>query len=278
MLIGWQVAETEDRMEKKRRPKCYARDAKAQGFEGINMHDARKVPERPRSTGPALWLIRNDASARRLRLTEGTLRTTIGFDTIISRHVDEIRLSDAIRFEVLAPYSRSTPRLSMIIFGLSLGMILGSQFQPGDALVLAIMTVTFSLVATVVGRQTTASQRIARIEMLDGRAYTVAYQIEDESDIRRLFGDGRWVDANMTQASTPLRPEEERLAEKMRYGTLLMAGSLSIIVLMMVITDGSGLSDSVTIPVNIVYLAVLGFSLMFSAIAWYKMTRAGMRK
>lgn len=244
----------------------------------MNMQDAKKVPARPKDTGPPMWLVRNDASARRMRLVEGTLRTTVGLDTVINRHVEEIRIADVLRVEVLAPYSAQSPRLALIIFGLSLGMILGSQFHPAAAIVLALMTVTFSVVATVVGRATSASQKLARIELRDGTTYMIAYPVEDEGDVRRLFGEERWHDSNVIKASVALRPDEERLSERMRYGSLLMAGSACVIVLMMSISDGTGLSEAVTIPVNILYLSVLAISLMFSAVAWYKMTRAGMRK
>lgn len=242
------------------------------------MANGEKVPERPQSTGPAIWLIRNDASARRLRLVRGELRTTIGFDTIVSRHVDRIVLDDVTRLDVLAPYTAPVPKLALIIVGLSIGMAIGSQFHPGSALILAFVTITFGLVAGLVGSMSSASQRIARLRMRNDTAYTIAYRIEDEDDVRRLLGEERWNDENNEENATPLHPDEERLAERMRYGALLAAGSLCIIALMAVITYDPDLSDMVAIPVNILYLAVLALALMFSGIAWYKMARASIRK
>lgn len=242
------------------------------------MQEGKIVPERPASTGPALWIVRNDSSARRLRLQDGELRTVIGFETIVSQRVERIALADVDRVDVLAPYASPTPKLPLIIFGMALGMMLGSQFQPGAAIVIAATAITFAAVAQIVGGMTPASRRIARLKMKGGGDYAVTYRHEDEEDVRRLFGQAQWNDSNVTAMDAPLLPTEVTHAERMRFGTLLAAGACGLIVLMLSITEDSGVSEAVAIPVNILYLAVLGFTLIFSGISWYKLTRAGVRR
>lgn len=242
------------------------------------MQEGRIVPERPAATGPTLWIVRNDSSARRLRLQDGELRTVIGFETIVSQKVERIALADVERVDVLAPYASPTPKLPLIIFGIALGMMLGSQFQPGPALVIAATAITFAAVAQIVGGMTPASRRIARLKMTDGSDYAITYRHEDEDDIRRLFGRSQWNDSNMTAMTAPLLPSEVTHAERMRFGTLLAAGACALIVLMLSITEDSGVSEAVAIPVNILYLSVLALTLIFSGVSWYKLTRAGMKR
>lgn len=242
------------------------------------MSDDETVPNRPKEKGPNIWLIKSDSTAKRMRLTDNTLRTVIDFETMISRKVDEIKIDDVVKLSVLAPYTINNPRVSLVIFGISLGMIIGSQFTALEAIVLAYMVVTFSVVALVIGRNKNQSQKIARLEMKDGTGATIVYLIEDESEVRSLFSPDIWDDKSGIAPKEPLKKDEENLLEKMHYGMLLMAGSVGIIALMMAIGDGTGISELITIPVNILYLAVLVLTMMFSGISWYKMIRAGRRK
>jgi len=223
-------------------------------------------------------MVRNDATARRLRLLDGCLRTTVGLDTLLTQRVDSVSLAGVKRVDVLAPYSPSTPKLALIIFGLSLGMMIGSQFQPGAAIVIAVMTVTFAVVAHLVGGMTPASQRLARLEMDGGDPYMISYRVEDEDEVVALFGSARWNSANATTMTEPLSSDERMHADRMRFGLLLAAGALALIALALAITTDSGVSDAVAIPVNILYLAVLGLTLIFSGLSWYKLTRVGIRR
>lgn len=202
----------------------------------------------------------------------------MGIDTLLTQRVESMSMADVSRVDVLAPYSPSTPKLALIIFGLSLGMIIGSQFQPGAAIVIALMTVTFAVVAHLVGGMTPAGQRLARLEMSGGDPYMISYRVEDEDEVVAMFGAQRWNSANATAMTTPLSRDEKIHTDRMRFGLLLAAGALALIALALAITTDSDVSDAVAIPVNILYLAVLGLTLMFSGLSWYKLTRVGARK
>ena len=241
------------------------------------MQAGDKVPDRPSSDAPALWLIRNDATARRLRRRHGSLRTIVGYDTLLSRRVESIEIPDISQVEVVAPYAPPRPQLALIIFGLSLGMILGSQFNAPSALILAATAVTFGLVVGVVGRTMTPGHRLARLTT-PTRTHIVSYRQEDEQRVKALFSTAQWVDANATDDQAGLSPEEERQAEKIRIGTALMASAAGLAMMVYAIDTDSDVSDAVAMPVNIFYLAVLGLTLISAAISWYKMTRLGMRK
>jgi hypothetical protein len=241
------------------------------------MQAGEKVPERPRPDAPAIWLIRNDATARRLRRRDGSLRTIVGYETLLSRRLESIEIAEVTEVEVVAPYAPPRPQLALIIFGLSLGMILGSQFNAASALIIAVTTVTFGIVASIVGRTMTPGHRLARLRT-GGRTQMVSYRLEDEPRIQALFSTANWIDTNTTDDQARLSPEEEKQADKIRIGTTLIASAVALAMLVYAIDTDSDVSDAVAIPVNIFYLAVLGLTLIFAAISWYKMTRLGMRK
>ena len=242
------------------------------------MHAGQKVPERPEDDAPPLWLIRNDASARRLVRSKGSLRTVIGYDTLLSGKVESVELVDMVEAEVVAPYAPPRPQLALIIMGMSLGMILGSQFTPPTALILAMVAVTFGMVAGVVGLTTSPGQRLMRITTRSGATYMVSYRTEDEDRVRRLLGNAVWVDGNITDDQAALRPDEERQAERMRVATALIASAFAMAMLVYALDTDSDVSDAVATGVNIFYLAVLALTLIVAVVAWYKMTRLGMRK
>ena len=213
-----------------------------------------------------------------MRLVDGRLRTLIGYDTIVSRHVDEIQIQDIVDIEVLAPYSSPAPKVSLLLIGIAFGLLVGSQLPNGTAMVTAIMVAAFGLVAGVIGRSTRTSQKIIRLAMADGTTYILSYQVEDEPEVRKLLGQEVWRDSNNPRYETPLRPEEEELAERMRYGALLSIGSLAIIAMMSAISYHTDLSYVVTIPVNILFLGVLGFTILFCLTAGLKMNRIALWK
>ena len=247
-------------------------------FEGYNMHAGQKVPDRPKSDAPSMWLIRNDASARRLQRTGGSLRTVVGYETLLTGKVESIEIEDIAQAEVVAPYAPPKPQLALIIFGMSLGMILGSQFNAPSALILAATTITFGIVAGVVGRSTSPSHRLARLSTREGRTFMVSYRLEDEDRVRTMMPEATWGDGNITDDQAALSPEEEYQAETMRIATALIASAAALAMLVYAIDTESDVSDAVAMPVNIFYLGVLGLTLIFAGLSWYRMTRHRMRK
>lgn len=242
------------------------------------MHAGQKVPQRPEDDAPPLWLIRNDASARRISRSGGSLRTAIGYDTLLTGKVENIEIDEMLEIEVVAPYAPPKPQLALVIVGMSVGMMLGSQFQPPTALILASVIVTFGIVAGIVGLTTMPSQRLMRMKSKDGATYMVTYRTEDEDRVRGLFSHAKWEDGNITDDQASLRPHEERQAERMRIATALIASAVAMAMLVYALDTSEGVSDAVATGVNIFYLAVLVLTLMVAGISWYKMTRLGMKR
>lgn len=219
---------------------------------------------------PPFWMLRSDATPRRMVVASGQLRSRVGYDTLVSRRVEAVTIADAIRFEIVAPFVPPSPRMALIAGGICAGLIAGSQIAPPAAAAVAVVCATFGAVSTLIGGPSTMRQRLARIKMRDGTSHTVSYRYEDEEAVRRLFSHAAWDDANITKAANQLLPEEEHRADALRIGIVLSASAIAIIVMLFTTGDHDGV-DAITIPYEIIRWTCWGVVAAVTVTAWCRM-------
>lgn len=212
-----------------------------------------------------------------MRWSGDTLRTRVGYDTLVVRHVDSIDLADVDTIEVVAPYAPPSPRLSLVVFGIAFGLLGGSFLDFNGACTFGIMTTTFALVGSLIGGSSTARQRLARMRMKTGKAHTIAYRYEEEQRVKARIGIEKWnEDANMLPDS-PLERDEQRHIDSLRVGIVLATSAVALLVLW---SNGPHFDESspvVSVPVNILegtaWVLAIGVGLM----AWYRVFQARMK-
>lgn len=237
-----------------------------------NVQNAEKVPQSTQT--PALWLIRNDASARRLRLDGDTLRTVVGIDTVFTHRVDELRIPDIRRIEMVAPYAPPSPKISLILFGAAIGVVCGTGLAHVQGIIAAIATTAFALVALIMRGATTARQRLLRLEMTDGRTVVLSCDVEGMEEARGLLGEDRWVAGVDDDRSHSLKPDERYHVERMRIGLVLGGSGAALGMLYLAANPAPGLHYAIAIPTNIFYLATAGIVACVMGLAWWKMVVA----
>lgn len=237
----------------------------------------QKVPRTATDGGPAIWFIRNDATPRRMRRVGDTLRTTVSYDTLFSHRVDVIDLEAMDRLDVIAPYAPPSPRLALIVCGLTFGLVAGSFLDFESACIFAFMTLTFSIVGAIIGKGNNARQRLARMTMMDGTSHTIAYREEETQRVMALVGRDRWNDGDAVMPEIPLRKEETKHIESLRIGLVL---ATSAVALLMLTWNGIHLErsdDAADVPVVILEATAWATTIGVSVMAWIRMAQSRIR-
>ena len=219
------------------------------------------------------WLIRNDRAPRKMRRHGNTMRTIVGYDTMLNAAVDAYRLDDAIKVEVLGPYERPASRVAWFGTGLVIATVMIGAYRPSQPYVIAVMIATFTAVLTIISKSLKPPMVMARINFVNADPRLIAYLADEENDIRSSMPLVCWADNNSTCHDVDLTREEKRQADALRIGAVLSASAISMITL---------LRTPVTFdPTSPGFIAVVIGSLaamVFCIIAFYQLVRVYLSK